>query len=74
MEMVNNNNNWSRVIATLEFSKFNSIPDMQKMKELVKKLNSKKLKVIKLICENGIVLEKRNISYEKVGKILNKWI
>ena len=58
--------------TTLEFSKFNSVPDMQKMRELVKKLNSKNLKVIKLICENGIVLEKRNISYEKVGKILNK--
>lgn len=73
-KMVDKNNNWKRMMVKLEFDKFKSIPDMKEMKKLVKKIDTDNLRIVGLISANGIILEKRGISYEEVGKILDKWI
>ncbi|MBW2980129.1 hypothetical protein KY360_01785 [Candidatus Woesearchaeota archaeon] len=66
--------NWSRMLATLNFDRFNSIPDRIRVENALKNLNSRNLKVVGIIGENALVLKKQKIDYKEIGKIMNKWV
>ena len=72
--MAKEKNKWEKLMVVLELDMFYSLPKASEMKKLLNKINSKDLKVKALLSENCLLIEKKNITCEEAGEIINLWI